>query len=669
MSSIARRSGPRRLRAGLHLFAFAIVLAGVLAPIAAYAQGAPTLVINQVDGRAWPDIGLNITLTGPDGKAVPGLDPSQFEIREQGQTQPVSGLTLGAARNVPLSVVLAVDNSGSMAGEKLQSAKDAAIAFLQSLTPNDQATLIAFNTRVFEVVRATNDRAALESGINSLQPGGNTAAFDALYQAATVVTAAPPEMRRAVILLTDGEDTASNYSARVASDVARQANALVYTIGLGPDAQDGILTALAEPGGGRYYKAPAPQDLRGIYEAIAIELSSQLLVRYQSTTHVTRVYQLVTIEVKWKGPDGTEVSRTVRYRPSRNALIQPTAVAVRPTATAVPPPPGINNPPTVAATRPLPPLGGMLNTISAMGAMLVGVAILSLVAALAMQVTPSAASQRLASYTGDGGIVERRVRVPNFASRALLPAMEGLGAQVLKLTPKGYTDHIKEMLILTGPPYKLQLGGFLGIQLALAVIFTIPLVWWALTTSPGNPLMWGLSIALGIVMGIYLPYFWLARKVQNRKRAIQRSLPGALDFLAINVEAGMGFDAALSEVVRRWRNPLTDEFAMMLIDFQIGKPRREAWRDLVNRTQVTDLSAFVTAMLQNEQVGASIGHLLRVQAEHMRIRRRQRAEEQARVAPVKMLIPLVFFIFPGILVVLLGPAIPQILEAFGGGGP
>ena len=669
MYNSAPHSRSRRLRPGLLVSALALVLVCVLGPAAAYAQAAPTLVINQVDGRAWPDIGLNITLTGPDGKAVPGLDPAQFEIREQGQAQPVSGLTLGAARNVPLSVVLAIDNSGSMAGQKLQSAKDAAIAFLQSLTPNDQATLIAFNTRVFEVVKATNDRAMLESGINSLQASGNTAAFDALYQATAVVSAAPPEMRRAVILLTDGEDTASNYSARVASDVARQAGALVYTIGLGPDAQDAILTALAEPGGGRYYKAPEPTDLRGIYESIAVELSSQLLLRYQSTTHVTRLYQLVTVEVKWKGPDGTEVARTVRYRPSRDALIQPTAIALRPTSTAVPPPPGINNPPTVATTRPLPPWSGMLNTVSALGAMLVGVSILSLVAALAMQVTPSAASQRLASYTGDGAVVERRVRVPNFASRALLPAMEGLGAQVLKLTPKGYTDHVKEMLILTGPPYKLQLGGFLGIQLALAVVFTIPLVWWAVTTSPGNPVMWGLSLALGIVMGIYFPYFWLARKVQTRKKAIQRALPGALDFLAINVEAGMGFDAALSEVVRRWRNPLTDEFAMMLIDFQIGKPRREAWRDLVTRTQVTDLSAFVTAMLQNEQVGASIGHLLRVQAEHMRIRRRQRAEEAARVAPVKMLIPLVFFIFPGILVVLLGPAIPQVLDAFGNGGP
>jgi tight adherence protein C len=477
-------------------------------------------------------------------------------------------------------------------------------------------------------------------------------------------------MRRAIILLTDGDDTASTYSARVASDVARKAGALVYTVGLGPDAQDGILTALAE-GGGRYYKAPAPQDLQAIYNSIAVELSSQLLLQYKSTTRVTQVYQLVSVEVKWKGPDGTELAATVRYRPSRDALIQPTALPVQPGPTSLPLPAGIRNPSPPPAAHPVSAsaLGGMLTTVSAVGAMLVGVSILSLVGALAMQIAPSPAAQRLASYTGDGAIVERQARVPNFATRAVLPAMEGLGARVLKMTPKGYTDHVKEMLVLMGPPYKMQLGGFLGIQLALAALLPIPLLWWALTTSPGNPLMWVLSVALGIVMGIYFPYFWLARKVQTRKNAILRALPGALDFLAINVEAGMGFDSALAEVVRRWRNPLTDEFAMMLIDFQIGKPRRDAWRDLVNRTQVTDLSAFVTAMLQNEQVGASIGHLLRVQAEHMRIRRRQRAEEAARVAPVKMLIPLVFFIFPGILVVLLGPAIPQVLDVFGGGGP
>jgi tight adherence protein C len=201
----------------------------------------------------------------------------------------------------------------------------------------------------------------------------------------------------------------------------------------------------------------------------------------------------------------------------------------------------------------------------------------------------------------------------------------------------------------------------------LSLLLLVPILWWSLRTYPNTPAQWVLGGLLAVVMGIYFPYFWLARRVTRRKNALLRALPGALDFLAINVEAGMGFDAAMAEVARRWHNPLTDEFSQLLIDFQIGKPRKDAWRDLVKRTQVGDLTSFVTAMLQNEQVGASMGGILRVQAEHMRIRRRQRAEETARVAPVKMLLPLVFFIFPGILVVLLGPAVVQVMDVFQGG--
>jgi len=165
---------------------------------------------------------------------------------------------------------------------------------------------------------------------------------------------------------------------------------------------------------------------------------------------------------------------------------------------------------------------------------------------------------------------------------------------------------------------------------------------------------------------LYLPYFWLKRRVAKRQKMLLRCLPGALDFLAINVEAGLGFDAALAQVVKRWRNTLTDEFALLLIDFQIGKARKDAWKEMIQRTQVPDLTMFITAMLQNEQVGVSISTLLRTQADQMRVKRRQAAEESARTAPVKMLIPMVFFIFPGVFVIILGPAIPQFLGSFAG---
>jgi tight adherence protein C len=650
----------------------AALLLQLMFTTAASAQAGQKLVVNQVDGRGWPDITLNITLTGPDGKAVPGVDIAQFEISEEGQPQATTGLALGQSRTVPLSVVLAIDVSGSMTGEKLAQAKAAAVTFIDSLGPTDRATLLAFNSRVLEVVPATGDHAALQQGINALQAEGNTAAYDALYKAAQVLTKAPAGTRRVAILLTDGADTSSTYSPRVASDVARQAGALVYTIGLGPDANDGILTSLAEPGG-KYYKAPSGSDLAGIYNAISLELSSQIILHYDSTTRVSRTYELVTIQVKYTAADGQVIVQTIRYRPSTAALISATPVVSDvPTPYTVPLPSGVGKPaPSNADPVTLNDLSGALMTMSVLGALLVGLAVIAFVAALVVKTSPTVAVQRLDKYTGPihAQASLDQAREPGFMSRVVAPALEGLGKRIARFSPRGYTDNIQQMLAQAGPPYRLQLGGFLGIQFAASLILLILLLWWALRTSPNAPVQWVLAALLAVTMGIYFPYFWLARRVSQRKRALLHALPGALDFLAINVEAGMGFDAAMSEVVRRWHNPLTDEFGLLLIDFQIGKPRKDAWRDLVQRTQVPDLTSFVTAMLQNEQVGSSIGHLLRVQAEHMRIRRRQRAEEAARVAPVKMLLPLVFLIFPGILVVLLGPAVAQVLDVFGNGGP
>ena len=659
-----------RLRGVLVLFALSLAI-----PVAAYAQTGEQITINQVDGRGWPNVTVNLTLTGPDGNAVPGVEVSQFEITEAGQAQSLTGLALGPARDVPISVVLVIDVSGSMDGDKLAQAKVAAVSFLASLGPEDQAALLAFNTAVISVVPMTGDRAALENGVNALQAGGDTAAYDALYEAAEVIAASPPGFRRSIILLTDGADTASRHSARVASDVAKQSNSLVYTIGLGPDANDTVLKGMSEPSGGKYFKAPTGSELQGIYAAISLELSSQLLLKYNSTTRVERAYELVSIIVKYTSKSGQVIVKSVRYRPPPSAVVPATPeVSAVPTMVSVPLPAGITAPqdPPKQIVMPVLPLADDINFIGVLGALLAALAVIAMAGALGVALTPSPAARRLAHFTGALPPPEAQpaAKHPGFIGRALVPFINSLGKRIARLSPRSYTDHIQQLLTLMGPPYRLQLAGFLGIQFGLAILFIVPLVTWAVRTSPNAPGQWVLAGLLAVVMGIYFPYFWLARRVNARRKALLRSLPGALDFLAINVEAGMGFDAALGEIVRRWRNPLTDEFALLLIDFQIGKPRKDAWRELVQRTQVTDLSAFVTAMLQNEQVGASIGHLLRTQAEYMRIRRRQRAEETARVAPVKMLLPLVFFIFPGILVVLLGPAIPQMIDTFtnvGGG--
>src|SRR5688500_13432654 len=224
-----------------------------------------------------------------------------------------------------------MDVSGSMAGDKLPQAKAAANTFLGSMRPEDNLTLLAFNDRVRVVVPATNDPNALRAGVDSLQPEGNTAAYDALYRSAEILNTAPPDRRRVVVLLTDGADTSSRFSSRVAADVAQKSGALVYTISLGADAVDGVLKGLSEPTGGKYYKAPGPGDLEAIYRSISLELSAQMRLRYASTTHVERSYRLVTVQMQYKDKAGQVVVRTIRYRPPPAALLAPTEISVVPT--------------------------------------------------------------------------------------------------------------------------------------------------------------------------------------------------------------------------------------------------------------------------------------------------------------------------------------------------
>jgi tight adherence protein C len=634
------------------------------------AQAETTMKVNAVESRAWPDMTVNVNLTGPDGRAVPGVNASQFKVFEQGKEQPLTGLEFGPSKDIPLELVLAIDISGSMnADNKLNEAKAAANSFLSSLRPQDSAALVAFNDKVTLVTKATNDRGALQAGINGLQASGNTAIYDALYGSADILNQAKQdkEKRRVIVLLTDGEDTSSKYGSDAAATVAKQTGALVYTIGLGPDANDGVLGSLAAPSGGKYYKAPGADDLANIYSAIATEIASQIYLKYKSSAQVSRSYETVPIEIQYTGADGKTLSYKVTYRPPPKAVPSPTArVEINPTPIApipaAPEPPAGTVGPQTAPPPSDPNAQTRMYTLSA--AVLAGVAVIFGTLALANVFRPSATKRRMALYVVSAPVVSEEDKEPGFRERVVSPFVDNVGRRLARLSPKGYTDHVQELLTLTGPPYKMQVGGFLAIQLATAIAVVALFLLWSLRTSPNSPGQWVIAIMFGIFVGTYFPYFFLKRRVTARKKSLLRALPGALDFLAINVEAGLGFDAALGQVVHRWHNTLTDEFALLLIDFQIGKPRKEAWRDLVQRTQLPELTTFITAMLQNEQVGASIGNLLRTQAEQMRVRRRQQAEEAARKAPVKMLFPLVFFILPGLFVVVLGPAVPQLFGNF-----
>jgi len=167
------------------------------------------------------------------------------------------------------------------------------------------------------------------------------------------------------------------------------------------------------------------------------------------------------------------------------------------------------------------------------------------------------------------------------------------------------------------------------------------------------------------ILGYYLPNVWLGSKINARKNEITRALPDALDLLTISVEAGLGFDAALHKVTEKWDNALTREFHRALSEMRMGRTRRDALRDLVHRTDVPDVNTFVAALIQADQLGSGISRVLHIQAEQMRLRRRQRAEEAAQKAPVKMIFPTVLLIFPALYVVILGPALPSLTNGFG----
>jgi tight adherence protein C len=172
-------------------------------------------------------------------------------------------------------------------------------------------------------------------------------------------------------------------------------------------------------------------------------------------------------------------------------------------------------------------------------------------------------------------------------------------------------------------------------------------------------LLYTLIMAL---LGFFLPVLLLRAMIDRRKEAIIKKLPDALDLMTICVDAGLTFNAAMQKVDEKWDDPLAEEFGRVIYEMQLGKSRRQALRDMTDRMDVPDVTSFIAAILQADQLGVGIGKVLRIQAEQMRIRRRQRAEEKAQQAPVKMLFPMVFLIFPSIFIVLLGPALFQVLR-------
>ena len=251
-----------------------------------------------------------------------------------------------------------------------------------------------------------------------------------------------------------------------------------------------------------------------------------------------------------------------------------------------------------------------------------------------------------------------------FIERTLRPLAARLSSSVSRITSTSFSDRTEKRLALAGNPGDLRVADWLGIKAIGAIvggiIFFLLFVVIGLLKFP-VPVAFVLTL-VGVAFGYTIPEFWLGGRVRKRQKAILMMIPDSLDLLTISVRAGLGFDAALGRVVEKLKGPLSDEFRRALAEVRVGKARREALRDIVPRTEVQPLTNFIGAIIQAEQLGVSISKVLQVQSEQLRIERRQRAEEQAAKAPIKMLFPLVGCIFPSLFIVILGPAIILIIQ-------
>ncbi len=288
----------------------------------------------------------------------------------------------------------------------------------------------------------------------------------------------------------------------------------------------------------------------------------------------------------------------------------------------------------------------------------VGVGVLMIFIGLAR--TPSSSQavnvqQRLAAYGGEKPLSIEEIELQRpFSERVLRPAIERLGTLLSRSTPQKARQDLLNRLELAGRPANLTPEDFAAVRLVAAAVFgAIGLL---LGFLLGGGLYLIISFVVGVILGYYVPVLWLKQKVDGRKSEIQKGLPDALDLLVICVDAGLGFDAALARVTDKYKNALSELLSKALREVSLGRPRLEALDEMGRNSGVEDLHNFMQAVIQSEQFGTGIGKILRIQADEMRRKRRQRAQEKAAQATLKMMLPMVGCIFPTLWIVLLGPA-------------
>lgn len=272
---------------------------------------------------------------------------------------------------------------------------------------------------------------------------------------------------------------------------------------------------------------------------------------------------------------------------------------------------------------------------------------------------------RLAQFAESGHVIsslsEAELSLP-FFERVIQPIFDGIGRVFSSRMSASNSQRLTERINLAGRPGGLSAGGFQAIRLIFIIAGTVIGLGLGTLLGGGTDLI--LSTAILFLVAFIGPRTWLDRKVRARKKEILTGLPSALDLLTISVEAGLGFDAALSRVTEKYKNALSLEFNQLLNEVRLGRPRLEAMDEMGRRCDVEELTNFVQAIIQSEQLGVGVANVLRIQSEEIRRRRRQRAEEAGQKAPLKMLFPMVGCIFPTLFIVLLGPAALEVMKAF-----
>jgi tight adherence protein C len=249
-----------------------------------------------------------------------------------------------------------------------------------------------------------------------------------------------------------------------------------------------------------------------------------------------------------------------------------------------------------------------------------------------------------------------------FGERVIIPVIRRIGEFSARFTPQKAIQDTAKRLELAGNPWPIDASTFLAIRFILAIVLGGFLTAVMLISPPSKPSDNFMYIGGATFAGFFLPHLMLSSRITRRQKEIRKAMPDALDLLTICVEAGLGFDAAMAKVSEKWENELSLAFARAIREVQLGKVRREALKTMADRLGIPEMTSFVAAIIQSEQLGVSMAKVLRIQSDQMRMKRRQRAEEEAHKAPIKMIIPMALLIFPSIMIIILTPAAIQIME-------